>query len=113
MIFINFNWLLLLKQPLKELISIKNVKQPGIPIRDSLTNELFYWVRDAVSAFAGTRINYLIKGDNAAKYTDFKRVLEAFKRNDIYKFQLVTSPEAAPEGTDLYKERQGGAKPAK
>jgi biopolymer transport protein ExbD len=100
----------LLSRPVDEQ---KNVKQPGIPIRDSLTNELYYWVRDAVSAFAGTRINYLIKGDNAAKYTDFKRVLEAFKRNDIYKFQLVTSPESAPEGTDLYKERQGGAKPAK
>ena len=100
----------LLSRPVEEQ---KKVAQPGIPVKDSLTNELYYWVRDAVSAFAGTHINYLIKGDNAAKYPDFKRVLEAFKRNDIYKFQLVTSPEAAPEGTELYKERQGGKKPAK
>ena len=100
---------------LKGLLSVpvedqKNVKQPGIPVLDSATNELYYWVRDAVSVFAGSRINYLIKGDNAAKYPSFKRVLEAFKRNDIYKFQLITSPEAAPEGTDLYKERQSGKK---
>lgn len=99
----------LLSRPIEEQ---KNVKQPGIPVRDSLTNELYYWVRDAVSAFAGSRINYLIKGDNAAKYPDFKRVLEAFKRNDIYKFQLVTSPESAPPGTELYNQRQGGGKPA-
>ena len=92
----------------------KKVKQPGIPVKDSATNELYYWVRDAVTAFAGTgsKISYLIKGDNAAKYPDFKRVLEAFKRNDIYKFQLVTSPESAPPGTELYKTRQGGSKPA-
>src|SRR5215211_3024278 len=98
---------------LKSLLSVpveeqKGIKQTGIPVRDSASNELYYWVRDAVSAFAGTRINYLIKGDNAAKYPDFKRVLEAFKRNDIYKFQLITSPEAAPEGTDLYKTRNQG-----
>ena len=90
----------------------KKFKQPGIPVKDSATNELYYWVRDAVNAFAGKKISYLIKGDNAAKYPDFKRVLEAFKRNDIYKFQLVTSPESAPPGTELYKTRQGGPKPA-
>ena len=90
----------LLSQPVE---NQKNVKQPGIPVKDSASNELYYWVRDAVTAFAGSRIDYRIKGDNAAKYPDFKRVLEAFKRNDIYKFQLITSPEAAPPGTDLYK----------
>jgi biopolymer transport protein ExbD len=78
---------------------------PGIPIKDSANNELFFWVRDAVSAFTGTKVNYLIRGDNTAKYPEFKRVLEAFKRNDIYKFQLVTSPEEAPVGTDLYRSR--------
>jgi hypothetical protein len=77
-------------------------------VRDSASNELYFWVRDAVTAFAGSRINYFIKGDNAAKYPDFKRVLEAFKRNDIYKFNLVTSPEPAPVGTDLYRTREGG-----
>jgi biopolymer transport protein ExbD len=91
----------------------KNVKQPGIPVKDSATNELYFWVRDAVSAFAGKPLIYMVKGDNAAKYPDFKRVLEAFKRNDIYKFQLITSPESAPPGTDLYKTRNQGGAPAK
>jgi biopolymer transport protein ExbD len=83
----------------------KNVKQEGIPVRDSANNELYWWVKDAVSAFSGKKINYLVKGDNSAKYPDFKNVLSAFKRNDIYKFQLITAAEDAPPGTELYKER--------
>jgi hypothetical protein len=86
----------------------KDIRQPGIPVQDSASNELYYWVRDGISAFAGTKINYLIRGDNSAKYPAFKEVLNAFKRNDIFKFQLVTSPEDAPAGTDLYKTRRGG-----
>ena len=102
---------------LKSLLSVplenqKQVKQPGIPVLDSATNELYYWIRDAETAFAGSQINYLVKGDKQAKYPAFKSVLDAFKRNDKYKFQLITSPEEAPVGTALYKERQSGAKPA-
>jgi biopolymer transport protein ExbD len=91
----------------------KGLRQPGIPVKDSANNELYYWVRDAYVAMAGKKTNYLIKGDNSSVYPDFKRVLEAFKRNDIYKFQLVTTPEEAPIGSDLYKTRtQGGGKAA-
>lgn len=91
---------------------LKNVKQPGIPVMDSANNELTIWVRDAVTAMSGRKLNYLIRGDNSAKYPAFKNVLEAFKKNDIYKFQLVTSPEDAPAGTELFRMRnqqqQGG-----
>jgi biopolymer transport protein ExbD len=104
---------------LKQLLAIPSedqakIKQDGIPIKDSASNELFYWIRDAYSAFAGHKINFLIKGDNNAKYPQFKEILNAFKRNDIYKFQLVTAAEDAPEGTELYKERKAqGVVPAK
>ena len=93
----------LLAMPVEEQAKMK---QPGIPIMDSATNELVYWVRDAVSAFAGNKINYLIKGDNNAKYPQFKEILNSFKRNDIYKFQLVTAAEDVPAGTELFKERK-------
>jgi biopolymer transport protein ExbD len=103
---------------LKQLLGIpaeeqRNIRQPGIPIKDSASNELTYWVRDAVSAFAGRSIKYMIKGDNNAKYPQFKEILNSFKRNDIYKFQLVTAVEDVPPGTELYKERaaQTAAKP--
>ncbi|MBS1575982.1 MAG: biopolymer transporter ExbD [Bacteroidetes bacterium] len=102
---------------LKQLLAIpaddqRNIKQPGIPIKDSASNELTYWIRDAVNAFASTgkKINYLIKGDNNAKYPQFKEILNSFKRNDIYKFQLVTAVEDVPAGTELYKERAAEAK---
>lgn len=84
---------------------LKKVVQPGIPVRDSATNELVWWIRDAKSALAGKRVNYVIKADNGAKYPDFKHVLDAFKRNDENKFLLVTSPEEAPVGTPLAKSR--------
>ena len=99
---------------LKSLLAIPqeeqgNVKQPGIPL-DTLGGELVYWIRDAVSVFAGRKINYLVKGDNHAKYPAFKMVLGAFKRNDIYKFNLVTMQEDAPMGTDLWKSNQAKKK---
>jgi len=108
---------------LKQLLGLpqeeqNKIKQAGIPIKDSASNELYYWIRDAVSAFASSasathKLNYLVKGDNNAKYPQFKEILNAFKRNDIYKFQLVTAAEDAPEGTELYKERKAqGAGPA-
>ena len=86
---------------------------PGIPIKDSASNELYYWLNAGIKGFQGRKINYLIKGDNSAKYPNFKNVLDAFKRNDIYKFQLVTSPEDAPVGTDLYRTKHGGATASK
>lgn len=85
----------------------KEIKQPGIPVRDTANNELTTWIRDAVTAMSGRKLNYLIKADNNAKYPDFKHVLTAFKKNDIYKFQLVTSPEDVPAGTDLARSRAG------
>lgn len=85
----------------------KQFKMPGVPV-DSANNELTTWVRDAVSAFSGKKINYMIKGDNNTKYPQFKNVIDAFKKNEIFKFQLVTAPEDVPPGTELYKERQGG-----
>lgn len=83
----------------------KSYRAEGIPIMDSASNELYYWVRDAVSAFAGRPLNYMVKGDSKAKYPAFKNVLSAFKRNEIFKFKLVTAAEDAPEGSELWKER--------
>lgn len=83
----------------------KNVKQDGIPVTDSLNNELYYWVRDGISVFAGRQINYMVKGDNNAKYPVFKGVIDALRKNDQNKYKLITSPEAVPTGTELYRTR--------
>ena len=84
----------------------KKIAQPGIPCADSTGGELYYWIRDALNAYSGRKLNLLIKADNATKYPDFKNILNAFKKNDQNKFLLVTTPEDAPAGTALYETRQ-------
>ena len=42
----------------------EKVAQPGIPVLDTLNNELVWWVQAANTAFAGGKMLYLIKGDN-------------------------------------------------
>ncbi|HEX5025121.1 MAG TPA: biopolymer transporter ExbD [Agriterribacter sp.] len=88
----------------------KEVRQPGIPVPDSTGGELFYWVRDAKSTYAGQKITWLIKADNQTKYPVVRNVLEAFKRNDINKFRLITKFQDAPVGTPLWNIRQDAVK---
>ena len=86
------------------------VRQEGIPVTDSSNNELYYWVRDGFTAFAGKKISYLVKGDNAAKYPVFKGIIDALRKNEQFKYQLITTPEGVPQGTDLARNQaRGGA----
>ncbi len=79
----------------------------GIPV-DSANNELQAWINAAVNSYKGRKINFLIKGDNEAKYPGFKGVIEAFKKNEIFKYQLVTNPEEVPAGSELHKRNMAG-----
>jgi biopolymer transport protein ExbD len=86
---------------------LKQFRSPGIPVTDTANNELAVWMRAAASAFQGTKMTLLVKGDNEAKYPSFKGVIDAFKRNDIFKFQMITDPEGVPPGTELYRKNNG------
>lgn len=80
-------------------------KMDGIP-SDSTNNELADWIRSVSNAFKGEsmeNLNLLVKGDNAAKYPAFKNVKSAFKKNDIFKFKIVTNPEGIPGDSELAK----------
>lgn len=88
---------------------LKAFKAPGIPTQDTLNNEMITWVRAAATAFQNKKMNLLVKGDNDAKYPSFKGVIDAFKKNEIFKFQMWTDPENVPPGTELYKTQQKGA----
>lgn len=83
---------------------LKNVNKPGIPAVDSTNNEMIDWIRASATAFAGKKMNIVVKGDNDSKYPSFQGVIIALKRNDQMKFQIVTNPIAVPVGTELYKE---------
>lgn len=80
------------------------VNSPGIPVTDTINNEMVDWMRAVVAGFQGKKMNLLVKGDNASKYPSFKGVIDAFKKNDQMKFGMVTNPEGVPAGTDLYQD---------
>ncbi|MFM2363926.1 MAG: hypothetical protein RLZZ316_2828 [Bacteroidota bacterium] len=88
----------------------KKVALPGIPVKDSSNNELNDWLRAALSAYEGEKMNLLVKGDNASQYGVFKNVINAFKKNDLLKFQMVTDPEGIPAGSELSKKQIKGEK---
>lgn len=79
---------------------LKKYKAPGIPL-DSANNELTVWMAAANSAYTGSKMSLLVKGDNNAKYPTFKGVIDAFKKNEIFKFAMITDPEGIPAGTPL------------
>lgn len=80
-------------------------RQPGIPVTDSLNNEMVWWISETKKAFAGEKLLYLIKGDNNSKFPTFEAVVNALRRNEEFKYNLVTSQEGAPVGSELYIER--------
>jgi len=90
----------------KDPASLQNVVKPGIPAVDSTNNEMIDWFKAAADAFQGKHMNVLVKGDDASKYPSLQGVIIALKKNDLMKFQVVTSPVPAPLGSDLYIEQQ-------
>jgi biopolymer transport protein ExbD len=96
---------------LKQLLAMdvkeqEKFKLPGIPVMDTLNNQLVWWIREAKIAFAGQKLNYLIKGDNNSKYPAFDAVLSALKKNDEFKYNLVTSLDGVPDGSELDKKQK-------
>ncbi len=82
------------------------VNQEGIPVLDTLNNELVWWVGAAKKVYSdlGHPLKYLIKGDNNSTYPAFEAAIAAFKKNDIYKFNLVTALKDIPKGSELYNQ---------
>ena len=91
---------------LKELMAMapkeqQVLKVPGIPVLDTANNQLFWWILAAKKAFAGEKLNYLIKGDAKSKYPTFEAVVSALKRNDEFKYNLVTALDDIPSNSEL------------
>ena len=83
---------------------------PGIPAKDSTNSEVREWMSLVLTAYAGQKATIQLKGDNAAKFPAFKNVIDAFKKNDILKFQMITNPESVPVGSELWKSAMKGEK---
>jgi biopolymer transport protein ExbD len=100
-----------LKASLQPGKNIPATEMPGIPT-DSTNNELVDWMRSVTNVYAGgdqkkLEEMLLIKGDNSALYPIFKNVKQAFKKNEIYKFRIVTNSENVPVGSELYNTPKG------
>lgn len=81
-------------------------QMPGIPVQDSANNELTDWIRAVSDAYAGEdskKMEILVKGDNKALYPFFKDIKTAFKKNDIFKFKIITNPEGVPTDSELFR----------
>ena len=74
-----------------EQITAKNLPN-GIPAQDTTNNQMIEWIRAAKVAYQGSHMDLILKGDNVAKYPVFKNILSAFKKNEEFKFQMVTNP---------------------
>jgi len=95
----------MVKGALAQNVSIPADKLPGIPT-DSTNNEMVDWMRSVTNVYAGTdqrklQEMLLVKGDNQAKYPAFKNIKNAFKKNEIFKFRIVTNGEGVPPGSEL------------
>jgi len=89
----------------------KKFKQPGIPVADTLNNQLDSYINALLTGTGGRKpANVMLNGDNGTKYPYFKNVLAAFKKNGIFSFKLITSLEGVPSGTPMYKKQNPQAK---
>ena len=79
------------------------ISQPGIPVMDSTNNQLIWWIKVTKDAFAGKSLKFLIKGDGSSKYPAFEAVINALKKNDEFKYNLVTALEDTPSNSELKK----------
>jgi biopolymer transport protein ExbD len=89
-----------------------SVTQSGIPVLDTLDNQLVTWIQAAKEVYRDRQkpLKYLIKGDGASKYPAFEAVVAALKKNDEFKYNLVTALEGAPLNSELDKANRKGIK---
>jgi biopolymer transport protein ExbD len=95
-----------IKSSLSLIVETPANKLPGIPT-DTTNNEMVDWMRSITNVYAGTdqrklQEMLLVKGDQSTLYPVFKNIKQAFKKNEIYKFRIVTSGESVPVGSELY-----------
>jgi biopolymer transport protein ExbD len=86
-----------LKPYLQELINnpdrAKSIQQPGIPT-DSVSNELFNWVKQARVAdkvLNNKALLISIKGDKKEEYPTIGRIIAILQKQKVNKFSLITA----------------------
>jgi biopolymer transport protein ExbD len=106
-----------IKSALSNNTALDASRVPGIPMKDTANNEMVEWMRSITNVFAAAKVDQkeleailLVKGDNEALYPKFKAIKYAFKKNEIFKFKIVTNGAPAPIGSELYMEQKNSIK---
>jgi len=71
----------------------KSIQQPGIPL-DTVSNQLFNWVREARKADAtlnGKSLLICIKGDKKEEYPTIGKIIAILQKQKVNKFSLITA----------------------
>jgi len=76
----------------------KAIQLPGVPT-DSVSNELFNWIKQARLADAALNkpLRITIKGDAKQEYPTVGRVIDILQKQGANKFSLITALKAAPK----------------
>jgi Biopolymer transport protein ExbD/TolR len=85
-----------IKKTLESNQSVAIDKLEGIPIKDTVNNEMIYWMQSVSNSYKDSSLTtlgniILIKGNIENSYALFKNIKHALKTNRIYKFRLVTN----------------------
>jgi len=76
---------------------MKEIVQPGIPT-DSVSNELFNWVREARKADLNLNNKALyvsVKGNSKEEYPTIGRIIAILQKQKVNKFSLITAQKSA------------------
>ncbi len=71
----------------------KSIQQPGIPL-DTVSNQLFNWVREARKAdvaLNGKALLISIKGDKKEEYPTIGKIIAILQKQKVNKFSLITA----------------------
>jgi len=82
-----------LDQLINEPEKAKSIQQPGIPL-DTVSNQLFNWVREARKADAalnGKSLLICIKGDKKEEYPTIGKIIAILQKQKVNKFSLITA----------------------
>ncbi len=88
---------------LKQFIDLDNsdrlkMIQPGIPSDSGANNELKQWIlqsRYATKELHNVDLRFSLKGDSKEEYPTIRKVIDILQEQNINKFSLITSLEAA------------------
>jgi biopolymer transport protein ExbD len=88
---------------------VPDLKQAGIPVKDTATNELGDWIEATKFLFQSLKTknpaleyNIFVKGDQKTPYDIIDKLMLTFFKKGFDQFKMITTPKDVPVGSSLY-----------